>query len=84
VASAAALLDVLTQSLRHAAGSLPGDPRPFLRTGQAVGIFPGCDGRFETCESKFNNRENFGGHPFVPAANPSLVKLSSAINGGKK
>lgn len=64
--------------------TLARDPRPFPRSGQAVGIFPGCDGRFETCAAKFNNRDNFGGHPFVPAANPSLVKLSSAINGGKK
>lgn len=64
--------------------TLARDPRPFPRTGQSVGVFPGCDGRYETCAAKFNNRDNFGGHPFVPAANPSLVKLSSAINGGKK
>ncbi len=27
---------------------------------------------------------NFGGFPFMPVANPSLVKLSQAIAGGKK
>ena len=51
------------------------------------------DGRFETCQAwhatnnpsgKFGNRLNFGGHPFVPVANPSLVKVSEAVGGGKK
>jgi hypothetical protein len=33
---------------------------------------------------KFANFPNFGGHPFMPATNPSLVKVSQNIGGGKK
>lgn len=72
--------------------TLSRDPEPFPQVGDAVSLFPGCDGRWETCgpratenlEGKYNNRLNFGGHPFVPAANPSLVKVSTAVAGGKK
>lgn len=71
-----------------AAGSmsitLARDPRPFPSSGDSVRLFPGCDGRWDTCRSKFANGLNFGGHPHVPISNPSLVKLSTAANGGKK
>lgn len=61
--------------------------------GAAVVLVPGCDRRWETCGAyhgttnttgKFNNRVNFGGHPFVPIGNPSLVKLAKSGGGGKK
>lgn len=64
--------------------TLARDPRPYPFAGSTVYLYPGCDGRIETCADKFANRDNFLGHPFVPAANPSLVKLSTAFNGGKK
>ena len=64
--------------------TLSRDPRPFPVSGEEVSIYPGCDGRWETCGEKFSNRLNFGGHRLVPASNPSLVKLSTAVNGGKK
>lgn len=73
--------------------TLSRDPTPFPGIGDPVVLHPGCDGRFETCgvyhvtdnpEGKFDNRLNFGGHPFVPVANPSLVKVSEAVSGGKK
>jgi uncharacterized phage protein (TIGR02218 family) len=60
------------------------DPNPFPNAGSTVRLYPGCDGRWETCRNKFSNGLNFGGHPHIPVANPSLVKLSSAANGGKK
>lgn len=60
------------------------DPEPFPAGGEPVALFPGCDGRRETCADKFGNYVNFLGHPFIPTANPSLVKLSSSVNGGKK
>jgi len=64
--------------------TLARDPREFPATGAVLKLFPGCDGRWETCGPKFDNALNFGGHPHIPTSNPSLVKLSPAVNGGKK
>lgn len=73
--------------------TLSRDPDPFPEEGEDVVLYPGCDGRWETCgayhgtnnpQGKFDNRLNFGGHPFVPVANPSLVKVSESVAGGKK
>lgn len=53
--------------------------------GTAVEFYPGCDGRFETCSSKFANKANFGGFPYMPTGNPSLAKVSKNLSsGGKK
>lgn len=60
------------------------DPEPFPAGGETVVLYPGCDGRRETCLARFGNYENFLGHPFIPVSNPSLIKLSSAAAGGKK
>jgi len=60
----------------------PFDPLPEAE--DDVALWPGCDLRAETCQAKFDNYLNFGGHPFLPAANPSLVKLSQPVAGGKK
>ena len=62
--------------------TLDRDPAPFPSIGNAVVLFPGCDGLFGTCIAKFNNELNFGGHPFLPASNPSLIQQQ--VNGGKK
>ncbi len=35
-----------------------------------VSIAPGCDRQPQTCLSKFDNIENFGGFPFIPLRNP--------------
>lgn len=73
--------------------TLGADPLEFPEAGDAVVLYPGCDGRWETCGAyhatnnpagRFNNRVNFGGHPFMPIANPSLVKVSESVGGGKK
>ena len=73
--------------------TLSRDPDPFPATGDDVVLYPGCDGRDVTCKAhhaatnpqgKFDNWLNFGGHPFVPVANPSLVKVSESVGGGKK
>jgi uncharacterized phage protein (TIGR02218 family) len=61
--------------------------RPFEPLPEAddeVVLFPGCDLRAETCQDKFDNYLNYGGHPFLPAANPSLIKLAQPVAGGKK
>lgn len=56
-----------------------------LVAGSAVKIYPPYDGTYEQCVSKFNNRARFGGFPFIPAGNPSMVKVSKNVTtGGKK
>lgn len=48
-------------------------------------IYPPYDGTYQQCVSKFNNRSRFGGFPFIPAGNPSMVKVSKNVTtGGKK
>lgn len=64
--------------------SLARDPYPFPSVGGTVALYPGCDGAFATCSAKFVNQLNFGGHPFMPPSNPSLVKVSKNIGGSKK
>ena len=47
-------------------------------------LIPGCDGRDSTCQSKFNNFPNWGGHR-VPLKNLSLKALEIQSGaGGKK
>jgi uncharacterized phage protein (TIGR02218 family) len=64
--------------------TLSRDPTPFPAAGTTVAIYPGCDGAFATCSSKFSNQLNFGGHPFLPPSNPSMFRVSKNIGGGKK
>lgn len=44
--------------------------RPFrtdqLAPAQLFTVYPGCDGEYATCVTKFANGENFGGFPFMP------------------
>jgi hypothetical protein len=53
--------------------------RPLLKAalGQSATMYPGYDGSIDECDAKFNNRINFGGHPFVPDTNP-MVKAMKA------
>lgn len=64
--------------------TLARDPSPFPSAFTAVKLYPGCNGARTTCADKFANYLNFGGHPFTPATNPSLVKVSQNVGGGKK
>lgn len=64
--------------------NLARDPSPIPAAGSAVSLYPGCDGAKATCADKFANYVNFGGHPFMPPSNPSLVKMSQNMGGGKK
>jgi hypothetical protein len=62
--------------------------------GDSITIYPGCDGLFATCQAydvsnnptgRFNNKLNFGGEPFSPSANPSIVGQPNLnVQGGKK
>ncbi len=42
-----------------------------LESGETVDVYPGCDGRVETCRDKYNNIDNFLGFPFIPQENPA-------------
>jgi hypothetical protein len=71
-------------SIRHPIETIP----------TAIFIWPGCDGRRETClayhaednpEGKFDNFPRFGGFPFSPSGNPTLTKINrDYANQGKK
>lgn len=41
-----------------------------LAAGSAVIVYAGCNKKVETCKDKFDNKINFGGHPFIPIDNP--------------
>lgn len=41
-----------------------------MDNGATVSLFAGCDHTTNTCGSKFNNRINYGGFPFIPRINP--------------
>lgn len=41
-----------------------------LNVGGKLSLFAGCDHDVTTCQSKFNNVNNYGGFPFVPGKNP--------------
>ena len=40
--------------------------------GATVDVYPGCDGRAETCRDKYNNIVSFLGFPWIPEENPAL------------
>ena len=44
---------------------------PTLTTGQSIDAYAGCDRQLATCRSKFNNIDNFFGHPWIPLDNPA-------------
>jgi len=69
-------------------------PPAYLST---IYLWPGCDGRRETClaykgtlpnqnlAGKFGNFARFGGFPFVPIGNPTVAKINKDFSeGGKK
>jgi uncharacterized phage protein (TIGR02218 family) len=43
---------------------------PNLRVGDAFAAYAGCSHSYATCGSKFNNKINFGGQPWIPSVNP--------------
>jgi hypothetical protein len=54
-------------------------------TNQTLNLYPGYDGSIDQCETKFNNRINFGGHPFIPNVNPGVKAIKPReTQGGKK
>lgn len=48
-------------------------PLPYTSTvGNTFTIYPGCDKRLATCDSKFGNKPRFRGTPFVPVPETAL------------
>lgn len=47
--------------------------------GVSVTIYPGCDRTLSTCIDKFNNKENFGGFPWIPGKNPFSSSVTGSI-----
>jgi hypothetical protein len=61
--------------------------RPLLKAvaNQSVDLYPGYDGSINILEYKFNKRENFGGHPYIPNVNPGVKAIQpQKTQGGKK
>jgi len=79
VASTAISGGSVTVTLARALSTTPSLPQ----TGWS--LFPGYDGYIDTADTKFSNRTNFLGFPFVPATNPSIVPAKKeAASAGKK
>ena len=55
-------------------------PIPGASTSDAVELFAGCDLSIATCFSKFDNRNNFGGTPFIAAED--LARANRGIKPG--
>jgi len=81
-----AIVDSAFAPLGGGAGVLTLDRNPAVLPviGAVVVIYPGCDLGFDTCKAKFANGLNFGGHPFMPVANPTLALNQSTGGAGKK
>lgn len=41
-----------------------------LTPGAEVRLYAGCDRTLQTCATRFNNAENYGGMPFIPTKDP--------------
>ncbi|MDE1906159.1 MAG: phage BR0599 family protein, partial [Rhodospirillales bacterium] len=52
--------------------------------GDVVNVFAGYDGQAATAIAKFNNYARFGGFPFMPIGNPSVLRITQPTGGGKK
>jgi uncharacterized phage protein (TIGR02218 family) len=48
-----------------------------LAVGDTVEIYAGCDHTLDTCVNKYANRQNFGGFPQLPKANPFIPGTGS-------
>jgi hypothetical protein len=61
--------------------------RPLLKAAgsQSLNFYPGYDGSIDQCDTKFSNRINFGGQPYIPNINPAVKAIKpQKTKGGKK
>ena len=80
---------MISDNTAPAAGQMALQLSTPLTTAPAVGdtlaIYPGYDGQAATAVSKFNNyQQKFGGFPFIPVGNPSVLRITQPSGGGKK
>lgn len=60
-------------------------PLEHATAGNLMQLFPGCDGAFLTCDTKFFNARHYGGHDNIPTQNPSVRAMKAeAASGNKK
>lgn len=64
--------------------STPLNPGNLPALGDTAKLFAGYDGQASTSIAKFNNYTNFGGFPFMPIGNPSVLRITQPTGGGKK
>lgn len=50
------------------------EPMPFtVAASDAFSLIAGCDRRFETCKTRFSNKDNFRGFPHIPGLDKALT-----------
>jgi uncharacterized phage protein (TIGR02218 family) len=50
------------------------EPMPFaVAAGNAFSLVAGCDRRFESCKTRFSNKDNFRGFPHIPGLDKALT-----------
>jgi len=55
------------------------------QAGDAIKLYPGCSGDYAICGTKFGNASRFGGFPFIPVGNPTILSVKQSTSGsGKK
>jgi uncharacterized phage protein (TIGR02218 family) len=47
-----------------------------MQVGDTVTLYAGCDHSYTTCDTKFNNKVNFGGQPYINPDNPFVGSLN--------
>ena len=77
------------RGILHNSGSTFHIDRPFtkLQLGHTYpfDFYPGYNGSIDQCDSKFNNRINYGGHAYIPSVNPAVKAMKAKqTSGGKK
>lgn len=60
--------------------TISSDLSPWPAHNQPISLYPGCDGRRESCLNRFRNYPRFGGFPFMPVGNPSMIKMPANRN----
>ena len=82
--TAAVSRDIYDSSPQAGGQALSLDRPVDLSVGQQVSLVPGCDGSPESCRFFGRYPGSFGGHPFVPDTNPSLIAMPSEQGKGGK
>jgi len=53
------------------------------QAGDTIKMYPGCSGDYTLCGIKFGNSSKFGGFPFMPVGNPTIINAKSSDSGKK-